>query len=104
MASFSLGCYTVRVTDKGTGENLPLGGFVRGRDLMSIFHQYLQARVADYSIDDERQKLWRVLQPYAAQIQRSMESWRLANTDTLLIYTTWIQKPFPINGLGPTRR
>ena len=65
MASFSLGCYTVRVTDKGTGENLPLGGFARGSDLMTIFHQYLQARVADYSIDQERQKLWRVLRPYA---------------------------------------
>ena len=63
MASFSLGCYTVRVTDKSTGERLPLGGFVRGSDLMTVFHQYLQARVADYSIDHERQKLWRVLRP-----------------------------------------
>lgn len=65
MASFSLGCYTVRVIDKGTAENLPLGGFVRGSDLMTVFHQYLQARVADYSIDHERQKLWRVLRPHA---------------------------------------
>ena len=27
---------------------------------MTIFHQYLQARVTDYSIDREGQKLWRV--------------------------------------------
>ena len=63
MPSFSLGCYTVRVIDKSTEEILPLGGFVHGSDLMTVFHQYLQARVADYSIDHERQKLWRVLQP-----------------------------------------
>ena len=60
MASFSLGCYTVRVIDKRTGENLPLGAFVRDGDLMTIFDQYLQDRVADLCIDRERQKLWRV--------------------------------------------
>ncbi len=64
MASFSLGCYTVRVTDKSTGQNLPLDGFLNGHDLMTIFVQYLQDRVADHSIDAERQKLWRALQPH----------------------------------------
>ena len=65
MARFSLGCYTVRLIDKSTGQNLPLGDSMLGSDLMTVFHQYLQARVAKFSIDHERQKLWRVLRPHA---------------------------------------
>ena len=53
-----------RECDKSTGR-ICLWGFEHGQDLMTIFHQYLQGRVADYSIDQERKKLWRVLRPYA---------------------------------------
>ncbi len=60
MAQISIGCYTVRITDKATKENLPLGNFASGQDLMRVFTQYLYARRADYSIDDERRKLLRV--------------------------------------------
>ena len=61
MARISLGCYTIRVIAKSTGQYLPLGGFSHNHDLISIFTQFLNERKADYFIDDERQKLRRVL-------------------------------------------
>ena len=62
MARISLGCYTIRVIDKSTGQCRPLGGHPLNDDLITIFTQYLNNRKAKYIIDDERQKLRRVLQ------------------------------------------
>ena len=47
--------------DKSTGQNLSLGGSSTRHDLISSFTQYLPDRTADYSIDDRRKKLLRVL-------------------------------------------
>ena len=64
MARISIGCYTVRITDKKGKENLPIGAFKGGRDLKDVLLRFLKERRADYSIDDERQKLLRVQEFY----------------------------------------
>ena len=61
MARFSLGCYTVRVIDKNTEENLSLGNLPRNLDLITVFNNYLQDRTVDHSTDEKSQKLLRVL-------------------------------------------
>ena len=61
MARFSLGCYTMRMIDRRTRENLPLGDLGDGSDLMFNFTEFLEARKIGRSIDDARQKLLHVL-------------------------------------------
>ena len=60
LARISIGCYTIRITDKNTKENLPLGAFKRKGDLKRVLRRFLKERRAEYSVDGERQKLLRV--------------------------------------------
>ena len=61
MARISIGCYTIRITDKSK-KNLPIGKFWPGHDLMNVLKEFLEERQAEYSIDEDRQKLLRVQQ------------------------------------------
>ena len=57
MARFSLGCYSVRLRDKDSHENLRLDSIGGSKNLLNLFSNYLEERESGYAVNGGSQRV-----------------------------------------------